>query len=82
LIEAVDADHIILSYNSEGIIPDADIERIFRRAGRPDSFVRVARDYQRYRSDSPGPARQYKAHSVREQLYYVRTTRRRSNASA
>jgi adenine-specific DNA-methyltransferase len=80
LIETVDADHIILSYNSEGIIPDAEIERIFRCVGRPGSFARVARDYQRYRSDSPGPARQYKAHSVREQLYYVRTKPRRGGA--
>ncbi len=76
LIETVDADHVILSYNSEGIIPDADIERIFRRAGRPRSFVRVAREYQRYRSDNPSPTRRYKAHSVREQLYYVRLGRR------
>jgi adenine-specific DNA-methyltransferase len=82
LIETVDADHILLSYNSEGIIPDADIERIFRHAGRRGSFVRVAREYQRYRSDSPGPARQYKAHSVREQLYYVRTKPRRARAGS
>lgn len=72
LIASVDADHIVLSYNSEGIIPDAEIERIFRRVGRPRSFARVAREYQRYRSDRPSATRRYKAHSVREQLYYVR----------
>jgi adenine-specific DNA-methyltransferase len=76
LIDSVDADHVVLSYNSEGIIPDDDIERVFRRAGRPRSFVRVAREYQRYRSDNPSPTRQYKAHSVREQLYYVRLKKR------
>lgn len=82
LIDTVDADHIILSYNSEGIIPDEEIERIFRSVGRRGSFLRVARNYQRYRSDSPGPARQYKAHSVHEHLYYVRTKARRAHAEA
>jgi adenine-specific DNA-methyltransferase len=72
LVAAADADHIVMSYNSEGIIPDAEIERIFRCAGRARSFARVAREYQRYRSDRPGPTRRYKARSVREQLYYVR----------
>jgi len=72
LIDAVGADHIVLSYNSEGIIPDAEIARIFRHAGRARTFARVEREYQRYRSDRPGPARRYKAHSVREFLYYVK----------
>lgn len=75
LVESVDADHILLSYNSEGIIPESDIERILRHAGRSRTFLCVAREYQRYRSDSPGPTRRYKAHSVRERLYYVRGRR-------
>jgi adenine-specific DNA-methyltransferase len=72
LVATVDADHFLMSYNSEGIIPDAEIERIFRTAGRARTFVRVSREYPRYRSDRPSAVRRYKARSVSENLYYVR----------
>jgi adenine-specific DNA-methyltransferase len=83
LIATVDADHVLLSYNSEGIIPDAEIERIFRDAGRAGTFARISREYPRYRSDRPSAGRRYKGHIVRENLYYVRlgsSRRTRSNA--
>lgn len=72
LVATVDADHFLMSYNSEGIIPDAEIERIFRAAGRARTFVRVSREYPRYRSDRPSAVRRYKARLVSENLYYVR----------
>ncbi|GEM_PF-322162 len=72
LIASVDTDHVVLSYNSEGIIPEAEIERILRAAGRPRTFRRITREYQRYRSDRPSATRRYTAHSVSEHLYYVR----------
>jgi adenine-specific DNA-methyltransferase len=72
LIESVDADHVLLSYNSEGIIPDAEIERVFRDAGRARTYARISRAYQRYRSDRPSATRRYTAHSVQENLHYVR----------
>jgi adenine-specific DNA-methyltransferase len=71
LVASVDADRFLLSYNSEGIIPDAEIERIFRAAGRARTFVRVSREYPRYRSDRPSAVRRYKARTVAENLYYV-----------
>ena len=76
LMAGADADHVVLSYNSEGIIPDAEIERVFRGAGRAGTFARIAREYPRYRSDRPSAVRRIKSHSLRENLYYVRIGRR------
>ncbi len=76
LMANVDADHVVLSYNSEGIIPEAEIERVFRSVGRAGTFARIAREYPRYRSDRPSAVRRIKNHSLRENLYYVRIGRR------
>lgn len=75
LLAAADADHVVLSYNSEGIIPEAEIQRIFRAHGRPGTYRRLTRRYQRYRSDRPSAARHYTSDSVREHLYCVRLKR-------
>ena len=72
LLARADANHVVMSYNNEGIIPESEIERLFRAAGRRGSYQRIARDYARYRSDSNGDARQYVADRVTEYLYYVR----------
>lgn len=75
LLAETDADHVVLSYNSEGIIPETDIVRLFREHGRRETYCRVTRMYSRYRSDRPSVTRNYKADSVREYLYYVRKGR-------
>jgi adenine-specific DNA-methyltransferase len=72
LLEAADADHVVLSYNSEGIIPESEITRIFRAHGRRGTYRRITRTYQRYRSDRPSASRRYTSDSVREHLYCVR----------
>lgn len=72
LIAGLDAVHVVMSYNNEGIIPEAEIERIFRQHGRSGTYRRVARSYQRYRADSDSERRQYKTDEVTEFLYYVR----------
>ena len=72
LLATTDADHVVLSYNSEGIIPEGEIQRIFREHGRRGTYRRVTRQYQRYRSDRPSAARRYTSDSVREHLYCVR----------
>lgn len=71
LLQRVNTRHVLMSYNSEGIIPELEIERIFRQVGRPGSYQRVGRGYQRYRSDSNHENRRYKRDSVTEFLYYV-----------
>jgi adenine-specific DNA-methyltransferase len=72
LLATADADHVVLSYNSEGIIPEAEIKRIFRAYGRAGTYRRLTRTYQRYRSDRPSASRRYTSDSVREHLYCVR----------
>jgi adenine-specific DNA-methyltransferase len=72
LIGKAGTDHILMSYNSEGIIPEPEIERILRAAGKSGTYRRFARSYARYRSDSDSDSRRYKANGVSEYLYYVR----------
>jgi len=72
LVESLDARHLMLSYNDEGIIPADHIEEIFRTLGKPDSYRRFESGYKRYRSDADGPERRYIRDRVRERLHYVR----------
>ncbi len=76
LIARADADHVLLSYNSEGIIPEQAIEDVLVAAGRRGSYRKTARVYRRYRSDRTSARRQYRADAVEEYLYYVRLKRR------
>jgi adenine-specific DNA-methyltransferase len=76
LLANASADHILMSYNNEGIIPEADIKRLFTAAGRRGSYRRFERPYARYRADSDSKVRRYKSDEVSEYLYYVRTNRR------
>jgi adenine-specific DNA-methyltransferase len=63
--------HILMSYNSEGLIPEAAIARIFKAYGRRATYARYERRYRRYRSDSDGIGRRYRGDSVREYIYCV-----------
>lgn len=74
LVQSARCRHILMSYNSEGIIPEETIEATFRAVGRPGSFRRLGRPYRRYRSDSDGPDRRYRADRVTERLYYAQVT--------
>ena len=72
LLEAVDATHVLLSYNNEGIIPEKEIERSFRQYGVASTYRRVGREYKRYRADRDSEARQYSGDQVTEYLYYIK----------
>jgi adenine-specific DNA-methyltransferase len=72
LVNAADCRHILMSYNSEGIISEACIERVLRDRGIPDSYRRLEHEYKRYRSDRDGSNRRYKGDRVTERLHYVR----------
>ncbi len=72
LLQGVDATHVLLSYNNEGIIPEKEIESCFRRYGVPSTYRRTGREYKRYRADRDSDARQYSGDHVTEFLYYVR----------
>lgn len=63
--------HVVMSYNAEGIIPEAVIERLLKEYGRRSSYQRYRRRYRRYRSDADGENRKYAGDVVEEFLYCV-----------
>jgi adenine-specific DNA-methyltransferase len=63
--------HVVMSYNDEGIIPEATIERVLKSYGRNGTYRRYSRTYKRYRSDADSEDRKYKGDRVREYLYCV-----------
>lgn len=73
LVAAARCRHVLMSYNSEGIISEECIERVFKERGRASTFRRLELPYKRYRSDSDGAARRYKGDRVIERLYHVGT---------
>jgi adenine-specific DNA-methyltransferase len=71
LVAAADCTHIVMSYNGEGLIPEATIERVLREHGRRASYRRYRHGYRRYRSDADGSRRRYSGDTVNEYLYCV-----------
>jgi adenine-specific DNA-methyltransferase len=71
LVAAAPCRHILMSYNAEGIIPEATIEHVFRTWGKTDTYRRYVTTYRRYRSDADGANRRYRGDSVHEYLYCV-----------
>jgi adenine-specific DNA-methyltransferase len=71
LISSSRSRHIMMSYNAEGIIPEATIERVLRDHGRHGTYRRYRHGYRRYRSDSDGAGRTYAGDVVNEYLYCV-----------
>lgn len=62
---------LMLSYNSEGLIPPETIQAVLRRNGVARTYRRYRRGYRRYRSDSDGENRRYRGDAVFEYLYCV-----------
>lgn len=73
LLAASRARHIVMSYNTEGIIPEPEIERLLRAHGRATTYRRYTRGYRRYRSDADRAGRRYSGDEVGERLYCVDT---------
>lgn len=63
--------HIVMSYNSEGLIPEETIARTLKSYGRADTYRRYTRRYRRYRSDTDGQSRRYRGDEVVELLFCV-----------
>ena len=70
LVEAADCEHIFLSYNSEGIIPDESITAILGRKGRWEVFERE------YAVFGNGAGRS-RRRTLRERVFYCRAGRGR-----
>jgi adenine-specific DNA-methyltransferase len=75
LLDKARARYVIMSYNSEGIIPEDEIRRAFTTRAARGTFRVYTRDYARYRSDSDGAERRYKGSRVMEKIYFARMKR-------
>jgi len=72
LLRVTGARHVLISYNSEGVIADDELRAILRDAAIDGRVRRFARRYKRYRADSDREGRRYKGDEVSELLYYAR----------
>jgi adenine-specific DNA-methyltransferase len=72
LLAATGARHVLVSYNSEGLLPDADLRAVLEEASVDGKVRRVSKTYRRYRADADSETRRYKAGEVKELLYYAR----------
>lgn len=75
LLDATGARHVLVSYNTEGVIDDRDFRAILADASVDGRVRRFTKRYKRYRADSDREGRRYKGDVVRELLYYVRLRR-------
>ncbi|MBM3266128.1 MAG: DNA adenine methylase [Candidatus Sericytochromatia bacterium] len=70
ILDGVAADHVLVSYSNEGLIPEDVLrEELARRAVAVD-FREVA--YKRFRADSDSAVRSYSGDEVREFLFFAR----------
>jgi adenine-specific DNA-methyltransferase len=72
LLASTKARHVLLSYNTEGVIPDREVRAMLRDAAIDHRVRRFAKRYKRYRADRDREGRRYKSDQVRELLYYAR----------
>jgi len=71
VLETADCRHLVMSYNSEGLIEEGEIRRLLRAWGRASTYKRYRRRYKRYRSDADGDGRTYSGDEVEEYLFCV-----------
>ena len=69
LISRAKAKHIVVSYNSEGIMNEAEILSVLSEKGEMPELIPI--DYRRFKSNSTGTLSNNK--NVREYLFYVQT---------
>ncbi len=67
LIKNAKFQHIFLSYNNEGLMPESEIRNILSKFGKYDIFTT---EYQRFRADKE-ENRNHKANGTTEYLYYL-----------
>lgn len=70
VIQCSPARYILLSYNSEGLVPHDELMATLAKRGKLRVFEEP---YKRFRSDADGPSRAYKTDAVIERLYLVTT---------
>jgi adenine-specific DNA-methyltransferase len=72
LLEATGARHILLSYNTEGLLAEEAMLSILARFSADNHVRRFTPRYRRYRADGDDSGRSFRAGELREILYYAR----------
>jgi len=72
LVAASGARHVLVSYNTEGLIGDRAIRSVLGDASRAGPVRCFRLTYRRYRADRDHERRRYRGDRVQELLYYVR----------
>lgn len=72
LLEATRARHILVSYNSEGLLSERAMRSTLERFAADSTVRRFTKSYRRYRADGDHSARRYRVGELREILYYAR----------
>jgi adenine-specific DNA-methyltransferase len=72
LLGATGARHVLVSYNSEGLLPEKVLKETLREASADGRVVCFRKTYRRYRADSDHARRRYRSDGLRELLVYAR----------
>jgi adenine-specific DNA-methyltransferase len=72
LLEATGARHVLVSYNSDGLLPERMLKETMREASIDGRVTCFRKTYRRYRADSDRDGRRYRADGLRELLVYAR----------
>lgn len=72
LLAASRARHVLVSYNSEGLLPPAELKAALKDVSAEARVRSFTRRYKRYRADSDRAGRRYSGDWVEERLYYVK----------
>ena len=72
LLDATRARHVLVSYNSEGLLPEKVLKETLREASVDGGVTCFRKTYRRYRADSDRQGRRYRADRLRELLVYAR----------
>lgn len=72
LLASARARHILVSYNNEGLLPEAELRALLEAKADGGLCDFHTLPYRRFRADQDGAARRYKGDEVREFLFLIR----------
>jgi len=74
LLAASGAQHVLVSYNSEGLLPASELKAALKDVSADGRVRPFGKRYKRYRADRDRAGRRYSGDWVEERLYYVNCT--------
>lgn len=74
LLAASRARHVLVSYNSEGLLPASELKAALKDVSAGGRVRPFTKRYKRYRADRDRAGRRYSGDWVEERLYYVKST--------